>query len=73
MLETLATAQEKLGKLNDLAVAGEVLMACVSNDRHLHHAVSLVGSWHAQRYADLLADVVVDIRKIERLKLPRFV
>ena len=72
MLKVLADAQEKFGKLNDLAVAGEVLMACVANDRHLQHAVGLVGAWHAQRYADLLADVVVDIRKIQRLKLPRF-
>lgn len=71
VLAALATAQDKLGQLNDLAVAGEVLMACVANDRHLHRAVSLVGAWHAQRYADLLADVVTDIRKIQNLKLPR--
>ena len=71
VLVILATAQDKLGQLNDLAVAGEVLMACVANDRHLHRAVSLVGAWHAQRYADLLADVVTDIRKVQNLKLPR--
>lgn len=71
VLAALAGAQEKLGQLNDLSVAGDVLMACVAKDRHLHRAVSLVGAWHAQRYADLLAEVVTDIRKIQQLKLPR--
>ena len=70
-LKTLAGAQEKLGQLNDIAVAGDVLLLCISADRNLRLAVSLVASWHAQRYADLLADVALDVKQIEHLKLPR--
>ena len=72
ILQNLATTQEKLGQLNDLASAGAVLMHCAGNDENLRLAINLIATWHAQRHADLLAEVAVDIKRIERLKLPRF-
>jgi CHAD domain-containing protein len=70
-LQLLVNAQEKLGKLNDIAVAGEVLLLCVAADRSLHQTVSLVASAHAQRYAQLLADVAIDIKLLDAVPLPR--
>lgn len=72
ILQNLAATQEKLGKLNDLASAGAVLMHCAANDTNLRQAINLIGAWHGQRHADLLAEVADDIKRIEHLKLPRF-
>lgn len=72
ILQNLAATQEKLGQLNDLASAGAVLMHCAANDTNLRLAINLIATWHAQHHADLLAEVAVDIKQIERLKLPRF-
>ena len=73
MLQQLIATQEKLGELNDLASAGAVLMACAAHDANLRQAVSLIAAWHAQRHADLLADIASDIKHTARLKLPHFV
>ena len=67
----LATLQDELGQLNDLASAGAVLMACAGNDPNLREAVALIGGWHSQRHAALLAAIPDQMSKLAKLKLPR--
>jgi inorganic triphosphatase YgiF len=69
----LAELQDALGKLNDLASAGRVLMDCACDDAELREAVTLVGGWHGPRHAEMLARVPGQIEQLRRLSLPRIV
>lgn len=71
VLTQLASAQDTLGQLNDLANAGAMLMECAGDDPRLREAVTLIGGWHGPRYASLLAGVARDLVRLPRLKLPR--
>ena len=66
LLESLAALQDTLGQLNDLANAGRLLMNCAGGDPRLREAVTLIGGWHGQRHAQLLAGIVRSIRRIRR-------
>lgn len=57
LLHDLASLQDTLGQLNDLANAGHLLMNCAGSDPRLREAVTLVGGWHGPRHAALLATV----------------
>lgn len=70
-LRRLATAQDRLGQLNDLANAGALLMECAGHDPGLREAVTLIGGWHAQRYAALLTAIEADRARLMHLRLPR--
>lgn len=70
-LRQLAAAQDRLGQLNDLANAGALLTECAGSDPGLREAVTLIGGWHAQRYAALLAAIESERTGLMRLRLPR--
>jgi inorganic triphosphatase YgiF len=70
-LSRLATVQDILGQLNDLANAGTLLMDCAGNDPRLREAVSLIGGWHGPRYAGLLANLTQELDWLARLRLPK--
>lgn len=67
----LATLQDKLGQLNDLANAGAVLMACAGADPNLREAVALIGGWHGPRHAALLGAVPAQLDTVRKLRLPK--
>lgn len=67
----LANLQDRLGQLNDLANAGSTLMACAGERPDLREAVSLIGGWHAQRYAQLLRGVPPAVAKLQAARLPK--
>lgn len=67
----LATLQDKLGQLNDLANAGAVLMACAGADPNLREAVALIGGWHGPRHAALLGAVPQQLDTVRKLRLPK--
>jgi adenylate cyclase len=67
----LATLQDKLGQLNDLANAGAVLMACAGTDPNLREAVALIGGWHGPRHAALLGAVPEQLETVRKLRLPK--
>jgi adenylate cyclase len=71
VLTDLADLQDGLGKLNDLASAGRVLMECAGENRGLREAVALVGGWHGPRHAEMLARIPEQIERLRRLALPR--
>lgn len=71
LIDHLSQLQDKLGKLNDLANAGAVLMDCAAAEAGLREAVSLIGGWHGQRYAGLLAEVPQGLAKLHKLRLPK--
>lgn len=71
IIKKLAGLQEELGQLNDLASAGNLLMACAGSDSHLREAVTLIGGWHGLRHAALLEDIPNKLKSIHKLKLPR--
>ncbi len=71
LVRRLATLQDELGQLNDLANAGILLNACAGTDANLREAVSLVAGWHGRRHAALLADIPSRVKLILGLKLPR--
>ena len=71
VVKRLAGLQEELGQLNDLASAGTLLMVCAGRDPHLREAVTLIGGWHSQRHAALLADIPAKLKRIRGLDLPR--
>jgi len=70
-IRRLAELQDCLGQLNDLANAGAMLIECAGTDPQLREAVSLIGGWHATRYATLLKQVGRDIEKLVKLQRPR--
>jgi CHAD domain-containing protein len=72
IVKRLAGLQEELGQLNDLANAGQILMVCAGQDTALREAVTLIGGWHGQRYAELLAAIPGNLEKVDGLKIPRF-
>jgi adenylate cyclase len=67
----LATLQDKLGQINDLANAGMVLMTLAGTDAKLREAVALIGGWHAPRHAALLAAVPAHLKAVRKLRLPK--
>lgn len=70
MLDQLAHLQETLGHINDLASAGELLMACADDDPRLREAVTLIGGWHGPRHHELLASVPKNLQRLGKLRLP---
>jgi CHAD domain-containing protein len=71
MLVQLASLQDTLGQINDLANAGELLMDCAADDPRLREAVTLIGGWHGPRHQKLLAEIPVGLKHLGRLRLPR--
>jgi len=74
ILDHLASLQDTLGQINDLANAGELLMDCArerSGDPRLREAVTLIGGWHGRRHQKLLAAVPVGLKHLGRLRLPK--
>jgi adenylate cyclase len=70
-VERLAALQDALGRINDLANAGRLLGECAGEDPRLREAVTLIGGWHASRYAALLDSVPQGLRDIHALRLPK--
>jgi adenylate cyclase len=71
VVKRLAGLQDELGQLNDLANAGNLLMVCAGREQHLREAVTLIGGWHGQRHAALLAAIPGQLEDMRRIKLPR--
>ncbi len=71
VLKQLASVQDALGQLNDLANAGAMLMDCAGDDPRLREAVTLIGGWHGPHYASLLSGVAHDLVRLPRLRLPK--
>jgi CHAD domain-containing protein len=71
VLARLATLQDELGQLNDLASAGALLMSCAGDEAALREAVTLVGGWHGERYAALLRAIPKHLKDALNLRLPR--
>lgn len=71
MLGQLAALQETLGQINDLANAGDLLMACAGEEGPLREAVTLIGGWHGPRYQELLAAVPRGLKQLGKLNLPK--
>jgi len=71
VVKRLAGLQEELGQLNDLASAGNLLMICAGRSPQLREAVTLIGGWHGQRHAALLAAIPDQLEIARRLKLPK--
>lgn len=72
MLGHLATLQDTLGQINDLANAGELLMDCAGSDARLREAVTLIGGWHGPRHQNLLVAVPHGLKHLGKLRLPEF-
>lgn len=70
-IKRLASLQQELGQINDLASAGTLLMLCAGHSSHLREAVTLVGGWHGPRHAALLDDIPDKLERIRGLTLPR--
>jgi inorganic triphosphatase YgiF len=70
-IDKLAALQDALGKINDLANAGRLLDECAGTDPRLREAVTLIGGWHAARYAALLESVPHGLRQLHKLHLPK--
>jgi adenylate cyclase len=70
-VDKLASLQDALGQINDLANAGRLLNECAGEDPRLREAVTLIGGWHASRYAALLDSVPDGVRQLRRLRLPK--
>ena len=71
VLKQLASTQDTLGQLNDLANAGTLLMDCAGEDPRLREAVTLIGGWHGPRYAGLQAGIGRELGRLTHLRLPR--
>lgn len=67
VLKQLASVQDTLGQLNDLANAGAMLMDCAGDDPRLREAVTLIGGWHGPRHAALLASIPPELARLARL------
>lgn len=72
LLAHLTELQDALGQINDLANAGALLMDCAGDDPRLREAVTLIGGWHGPRHQKLLAAVPRGLKRLGKLKLPRF-
>ncbi|MBI5109275.1 MAG: CHAD domain-containing protein [Rhodocyclales bacterium] len=71
VVKRLSGLQEELGQLNDLSSAGNMLMVCAGREQHLREAVTLIGGWHGQRHAALLAAIPDHLETVRGLKLPK--
>jgi adenylate cyclase len=72
VLGRLAGLQESLGRINDLANAGQLLTECAKDDPRLREAVTLIGGWHGPRYQKLLAGIPAGLKQLCKLRLPEF-
>lgn len=72
LLSHLAALQDTLGQINDLANAGAVLMDCADDEPPLREAVTLIGGWHGPRHQKLLTAVPHGLKRLGKLKLPKF-
>lgn len=72
LLGQLVELQDALGQINDLANAGALLMDCAGDDPRLREAVTLIGGWHGPRHQKLLAAVPRGLKRLGKLKLPKF-
>lgn len=72
LLGQLVELQDTLGQINDLANAGALLMDCAGDDPRLREAVTLIGGWHGPRHQKLLAAVPRGLKRLGKLKLPKF-
>jgi adenylate cyclase len=72
LLAHLTELQDALGQINDLANAGALLMDCADDDPRLREAVTLIGGWHGPRHQKLLAAVPRGLKRIGKLRLPKF-
>lgn len=72
LLGHLTALQDALGQINDLANAGALLMDCADEDARLREAVTLIGGWHGPRHQKLLAAVPRGLKRLGKLKLPKF-
>jgi len=72
LLVRLTELQDALGQINDLANAGALLMDCAGDDPRLREAVTLIGGWHGPRHQKLLAAVPRGLKRLGKLKLPKF-
>lgn len=66
ILRQLTLLQNILGQLNDLSQAGNWLMAHAGQDASLRAVVTLIGHWHGARYSQLLADLALASRRLEK-------
>jgi adenylate cyclase len=71
-VQRLATLQDDLGQLNDLASAGVSLMHCAGTESALREAVALVGGWHGVRHGELLDVVESLVANVPQIRLPKF-
>lgn len=69
-LSHLASLQDTLGQINDLASAGDLLMTCAEDNAALREAVTLVGGWHGPRHQSLLAAIDPGLKHLGKLHLP---
>lgn len=65
LLKTLASLQNDLGQLQDLATAGPLLLSQVDNDAKIMAAVSRIGQWHVPRHEFLLRKVRKELRQMD--------
>ena len=72
LLVRLTELQGTLGQINDLANAGTLLMDCALEDQSLREAVTLIGGWHGPRHQKLLAAVPDELKRLGKLRLPKF-
>ncbi len=70
ILSHLASLQETLGQINDLANAGALLMDCANDEAHLREAVTLIGGWHGPRHQALLSAIKPGLKQLGKLRLP---
>lgn len=62
----VAALQERLGQLNDLALAGPVLLAYAGTDADRLAAVRRLGEWHGPRHAALLKGLKKSVRRLRQ-------
>jgi inorganic triphosphatase YgiF len=67
MANWLADTQDTLGELNDLANAGQLLMASAGHDERLREAVTLIGGWHGRRHMRLMARLPKLLKELRAL------
>lgn len=72
LIDHLADLQDALGQINDLANAGALLMDCADEDARLREAVTLIGGWHGPHHQKLLSAVPRGLKRLGKLKLPKF-
>ena len=65
-LKTIVALQERLGHLNDLAMAGPLLLAQAGNDDALLDAIRQLGEWHRPQHDALHKGLKKSLRKLQR-------